>query len=485
MKHISIVATKPGCGKTFVLTNLFNKSNLPNKVILAPTNKAKQEIIKRLTSEDASRVFTMDKFKQNYIELQHKEGSKLYKDYYPRQSEYHDYKKAYNVFIDEYSMFSKAEIDDLVEHFPIMNIITAGDINQFQPIPEDYVTMNADSSIVYSNDNMPLAFHDDGSVSDLPISKQIILTKSYRFTDTKLIELTQAIKDANVQKIILLISKSLISEASAKKELKTSMNIPFTKEKCIVLNSLVDAEDRLIVQKNDFQHEFYKGEIYTAKDLEVSLRKIKHCMIFEDNKTEHDFEVWKKAIFKKAYAVNAHKLQGSTINMPVIVYFDDLIKSRDTIPVQNALRFLYVAVTRATHFDKLSFAANEYELSILEEILSHAKPMKDDFLKDAIYCDSSNVDYDAILAELDDDLSEEALEHYKSNWLARCKNKVERSDKGKEHKEHKKHERHKPLKQYPQEWIELAKTVSFAKWKETTGAKLSKTTFTKMRKGEL
>ena len=82
MKHISIVATKPGCGKTFVLTNLFNKSNLPNKVILAPTNKAKQEIIKRLTSEDASRVFTMDKFKQNYIELQHKEGSKLYKDYY-------------------------------------------------------------------------------------------------------------------------------------------------------------------------------------------------------------------------------------------------------------------------------------------------------------------------------------------------------------------------------------------------------------------
>jgi len=476
MKHISIVATKPGCGKTFVLTNLFNKSNLQNKVILAPTNKAKQEIIKRVSSEDAARVFTMTEFKRNYIQLQHKEGEKLYTDFYTTQSKYHDYKKAYNIFIDEYSMFSKADIDDLIEYFPIINIITAGDINQFSPIPKDFVTLNADNSVVYSNDNMPLDFHDNGSVSDLLISKQIILDKSHRFTDSKLIELTQAIKDANAQKIVSLISKRLTSAASAEKYLQNTMSIAYTKEKCILLNSFVDAEDRLIVRKNDFLHGFYKGEIYTAEDLEQSFRKIKNCMRFEDNKTESDFEIWKKAVFKKAYAVNAHKLQGSTIDMPVVVYFDDLIKSKDSISAQDALRFLYVAVTRATHFDKLSFVADNYELSILEEILSLAKPMKDDFLKDAIYCDSSNVDYDAILAELDDSLSEEALEHYKSNWLARCKNKVERSDKGK---------KHKSTKQYPQEWIELAKTVSFAKWKEITGAKLSKTTFTKMRKGEL
>ena len=154
MKITEIKGIVPGAGKTTILANLFFNSQLTNKIILTPTNQRRQGCINILmelgmdAKEAEKSVKTLRKFKHNFYERKSKteyfdteatEWKEQVDTIYTTTHSKKHFKKVWNIFIDEASMVSKEEMDDLLQNWKIHNLVLDGDSNQFDPIGSSFV----------------------------------------------------------------------------------------------------------------------------------------------------------------------------------------------------------------------------------------------------------------------------------------------------------------------------------------------------------
>ena len=369
---IDIKALLPGSGKTWTITKLFKAANLPNSFLLTPTNKAKQNCIGSLQglslsseeSEEALRsVKTLTMFKGNYI----KAGEHFYtiesKNHFPKIG-------AYNIFIDEASMISKAEIVDLINHFPIQNLILDGDTLQFEPIGSKWAMVDSTGKVIFRNDGKELSWEDEGetwTIKDLNAESyhQVVLNKQKRASDEQLLRMIEHIKEGKVL-------EALIFDAPSPKKccenLPTDWHIAYTKKRCAKINQMYEKcipyeNQRLIITENDSSNNLWKSQIYHRQDNEIQ-RAIRNHISSENPISA---EEWYRYHTQLAYAVNSHKMQGETCSEgDIFIHLDDLINSLrnvkdekgNPIPEKEIAstlqKHLYVAVSRATSIKQIN-----------------------------------------------------------------------------------------------------------------------------------
>lgn len=355
----------PGSGKTYTLTKLFLKSNLTNKIILTPTNKGRWICINYLVSfgMDISKakqvVNTLRKFKHNFYE---RKAKTMYFDmestewkehvdveYTTTHSKKH-FKKVWNIFIDEASMISKAEMDDLINNWKIHNLVLDGDSNQFDPIGSSF-----EMKLYEHTESVWL---DSGDPYDIKADNQVILNKSMRARDPILQEAIDLIKNGEV--IDGLIKIVCAHKAKDCENKLSDWHIAYTNVKCAALNSLYKNPRRFMVTHNDNIHGFYTSEILDIDDRR--LRSLNQCLLYEslNNSKVPSFDQWRENYLKPAYAVTCHKLQGSTISEgDIYIHLDDILyglQKLDGIADRAKLfqKFIYIAVSRAVSVDQIN-----------------------------------------------------------------------------------------------------------------------------------
>lgn len=474
MKHISIKSLLPGCGKSYVLCYIFIKADLQNKKILVPTNKAKQEIINKLVysfgyqkANAEKAVETMRKFKGNYTKLIC--GDDGTTTYFNTTTKPKTWKKVWNIFIDEYSMFSKVEIDDLVKNVPIENIITAGDLNQFSPIANKYAQYDINNKVLTTVDGRLLEFNDDGKPADLRADVEYILDTPIRSSNSKINTLANAIKTADFSCLSdnEYFNSIFVSFNDIKNELPYCQSVAYTKRKCKDINSLINRKDKYIAINNNEIIGFSKGEMFNRKQVEKMGEYVK-SYLQDNNKLIGDFDIepWINANFSSAYAVNAHKLQGSSISEKVVIFIDDFINLLEynekclnsaenmlkkpvvdmnitelpdgtlgyanaaewktyeeelkllKLPINERIalfqKYLYVAVTRAVN-DVVIVTKNNNLMNKMIKYVKQFKPMNDVFSSNAIHTDSKTFCIKGELPEFSK-MNTEELEAYAINW---------------------------------------------------------------------
>lgn len=465
INYISIKSLLPGSGKTSLLCKVFAEAeNLKDKVILTPSNKSRQVCIKYLVKYGIKHsmaeryVCTMRKFKGNYVVVMNNGKT----EYIPSTTKTKTYKRFYNIFIDEYSMLSKWEIDDLIENVPIANIITAGDCNQFKPVPSNYVILDSKRNPVKTNSGEILQQIDKGELPDLKATTEIVLNKQLRSTDYKLVELLEAIKNGDVYTIFALLTDLVnkderIFNYDAKGKSITGLNInienfqaiAYTHRTCHIINNFVKDCKRFIVTNNDFGRELYKDEFYSLE--EVSQHKMYKYEEVSQYDYKFDIDAWAKKIFSPAYAVNAHRLQGETIKdykVGIVLYdilglvwnadeawkerakdFKDLLTDEDrqkfaedlnelgtTLDerIETFQKFLYVALSRATSMNQIHIFLDKVDINLLNYTISRFKPMENDWSDDAIFISAD----DEKIFDLFNfsERTDEDYENWKNKW---------------------------------------------------------------------
>lgn len=537
MNHISIKSLLPGCGKSYLLCKSFIDLSLPNSLIITPTNKAAQVNKDKLINvfhmnelEANTRVMTMRMFKQNYVQFL----SNGKKEYVPTTTKLKTWKTVYNLFIDEYSMFSDWEINDLVENVPINNIITAGDINQFNPIKNEFYVIDNQNNFVMTSTGVELKVNDDGKPASLPFNTEIILKKSKRFpSNSKLKDFLDSIKNADNNKIIYYIN-SLLSTKAYKMDdnHKVGINInpeeyqviAYTHRACNFFHKNMKTDyNRFIAINNIRGISVYKGEFYDKCQVEA--------LALQENEfyTEgFNSEKWINYVFKPAYAVNAHRLQGDSINKHVGIFMYDMLnliaydenqkkqlldsaeENKDykmepsklnddflypgidlkvkkyteefedelnmkKMNIQERIdtfqKFLYVAVSRAMSDDKITFFADFMDKShreLLESVIRRFKPMVDNFSDNAVYSNSSDIDLSSYIVK---NMMSDELDYWKYKWRhtsydKRCIDYTNRKERSDKGKQHKQHI-------FNQEELQDSLTMSARKWQEKYGLSTS------------
>lgn len=495
MKITEIKGIVPGAGKTTLLTNLFFKSNLPNKIILTPTNKGRWICINKLvdlgmdTNEAKKSVNTLRKFKHNFYERRSKTmyfdvESTEWKDhvdveYTTTHSKKH-FKKVWNIFIDEASMISKEEMDDLLNNWKIHNLVLDGDSNQFDPIGSSFEMK------LYENTES--IWLDKGDPYKVEVDNQILLNKSMRARDPILQKAVDLIKRGEV-----IEGLCEIVTAHNPKDCEYNLSdwhIAYTNNKCKNLNSLYKDPRRFIVTHNDNIHGFYTSEILDIDD--KRLQNLEQCLMYEglNNTNVPSFDQWRESYLKPAYAVTCHKLQGSTISEgDIYIHLDDILydlQKLDGITDRAKMfqKFIYIAVSRAVTVDQLNiYGLGDIDLktcitqnaapmakvegewvetnkTVVEELMdlqSRMGPLVDEGIrKDAkqFASDDDNLLGYALscLSYDEGDVSNiEGEEEYLNN--------VSKAH-SVQHKQHKPHKR----KEYPQEWKDAAKVLGQKDW---------------------
>ena len=369
---IDIKALLPGSGKTVTITKLFKRTNLPNSVLLSNANKSVQNckdllLSMALTDREKDQILastkTMRLFKHNYVNIGNHYFTVESKNHFPKNG-------AYNIFIDEASMISKAEMRDLVDHFPIQNLILDGDSLQFDPIAEEWAAVDSSNEVIVTNEGKELTWKDKGetwSIRDLGAEKyhQVLLNKQMRAVDEDLKIMIEHIKQGRVLEALLIDAPEPKYECE---NLPTDWYIAYTKKRCAHLNQMYANDipydkQRIIITEQDSKNNIWKSEIYSRQDNAIQ-KAIRNNIASENPVSEED---WFRYHTQLAYAVNSHKMQGTTIKEgDIFIHLDDLISSlrnvvdkdgnhlSDKEVAKTLQKHLYVAVSRATSIDQIN-----------------------------------------------------------------------------------------------------------------------------------
>ena len=492
MKILEIKGIVPGAGKTTLLTNLFFNSQLTNKIILTPTNKGRWICINKLielgmdTDEAEKSVKTLRKFKRNFYERKSKteyfdtettEWKEHVDTIYTTTHSKKHFKKVWNIFIDEASMISKEEMDDLLQNWRIHNLVLDGDSNQFDPIGSSF-----EMKLYEKTESVWL---DNGELYSVEADNQILLNKSMRARDPILKKAIELIKAGNVIDGLIEV---LTHHKSKNCENKlTDWHIAYTNNKCDHLNQMYEHPRRFIVTHNDNIHGFNTSEILDIDDRRLT--DLDRTLMYENLKDPKvpSFDEWMKNYLKPAYAVTCHKLQGTTLSEgDIFIHIDDILfdlQKLDGITDRAKLfqKFLYIAISRAVSVDqiniygfrdidlftcitkgvtRLSKVENEWvqtDISVVDEICKlqeNMEPLVDEGIRE-----------DAVEFAADD----EKLLEYALSCLSYDEKDVSNIGGGEEYLEKisKAHSvPHKPhkCKEYPQEWKDAAKVLGQKEW---------------------
>lgn len=365
MKITEIKGIVPGAGKTTILTNLFFNSHLTNKIILTPTNQRRQGCINILielgmdAKEAEKSVKTLRKFKHNYYERKSKteyfdteatEWKEQVDTIYTTTHSKKHFKKVWNIFIDEASMISKEEMDDLLQNWRIHNLVLDGDSNQFDPIGSSF-----EMKLYEKTESVWL---DKGELYSVEADNQILLNKSMRARDPILKKAIELIKAGKViEGLIEVLSNREPKNCENK---LTDWHIAYTNNKCDHLNQMYEHPRRFIVTHNDNIHGFNTSEILDIDDRR--LVDLERTLMYEGLKDPNvpSFDEWKKNYLKPAYAVTCHKLQGTTLSEgDIFIHIDDILfdlQKLDAITDRAKLfqKFLYIAISRAVSVDQIN-----------------------------------------------------------------------------------------------------------------------------------
>lgn len=495
MNIIEIKALKAGSGKTTTLVNLFQKSSLKNKIILTPSNKARQVCIQKLVSEFSldydkvsKQVMTLRSFKRNYVEIKKSENEETIEDYVTIPSKNHITYEPYNIFVDEASMISDFEMKDLVNHWRIQNLILDGDSLQFEPIASKQAIVNAQGEVEITVDGKVLYSEDSGKLYDLPINHQILLNKQMRAHDEEL------------QEVIDLIKKGEIIEALSKcgytkdcENLPSDQHIAYTNRMCNKLNEMYKNPTRWIVDKDDKMHGFFKSEILVDSDVRFQI--LDRDLFYENPGKKFGLQDWKEIHLKPAYAITCHKLQGSTVSTgEIFIHIDDILYGlREVLKDEKERaklfqKFLYIAVSRAVSIKQVNIYGLGVNIKDLYKLgTKQVTSNNPEYQEACTECLEELVKMDSLVEEMVDEsiqdnavqfaADDENLESYLESVLSyeiiedeMYKNwkkehygeEFSEAQKGKHSKPHKPHK----TKEYPQEWKEQAKILGQKEWCE-------------------
>ena len=490
MKITEIKGIVAGAGKTTLLTNLHFNSHLTNKIVLTPTNRDRQHCINNLielgmdANEAEKSVKTLRKFKHNFYERKSKteyfdtettEWKEHVDTIYTTTHSKKHFKKVWNIFIDEASMISKEEMDDLLQNWKIHNLVLAGDSNQFEPIGSSF-----EMKLYEKTESVWL---DNGELYSVEADNQILLNKSMRARDPILEKAIHLIKDGNV--IDGLIEVLTHHKPKNCENKTTDWHIAYTNNKCDHLNQMYKHPRRFIVTHNDNIHGFSTSEILDIDDRR--LVDLERTLMYENLKDPRvpSFDEWKKNYLKPAYAVTCHKLQGTTLSEgDIFIHIDDILfdlQKLDAITDRAKLfqKFLYIAISRAVSVDQINiYGLGDVDLltciqksksgmkkydSVADEICKLQKnmgPLVDEGIRE-----------DAVEFAADD----EKLLEYALSCLSYDEKDVDDIEGAEEYLEeiskahsvaHKPHKPHKPhkRKEYPQEWKDAAKVLGQKEW---------------------
>ena len=383
MNIIQIKAEVPGAGKTFTLVKTFKKFKSNKKIILTPSNKARQNAIRILNDlgeKNAENfVKTIRMFKKNYIRAKVEkywdfESSEWIEEkktdsYITIPSKRKETRKPYDIFIDEVSMISEWELNDLVNNFWIRNLVTAGDINQFGPIGGWIAVLNSKGKIVKDEDGTELSFIDQGKEWKPENSKKVVLNKSMRARDPKLVKALKLIKEG---KIIDGIIQCMETSYDCEK-LPTDTHIAYTNNKVEKLNKMYEdvARKKWVVSEKDDRLGLYK--MMELDDAQLEMIQNRWIMLGDEKES---WEEYKSKHFKLAFALTCHKLQGSTIEKGnIFIHIDDILlgKTQEYYKIEDFAKlfqkYIYIAVSRAVSIEQV----NMYGLGVrLVDLMSIA-----------------------------------------------------------------------------------------------------------------
>lgn len=367
MKVIQIKAEVPGAGKTFTLVKTFKKFKSNKKIILTPSNKARQNairILKDLGENNAENfVKTIRMFKKNYIRAKVEkywdfESSewieKKTDSYITIPSKRKESRKPYDIFIDEVSMISEWELNDLINNFWIRNLVTAGDINQFDPIGGWTAVLDSKGKIIKDEDGTELRFIDQGKEWKPENPKKVVLNKSMRARDPKLVKALKLIKEG---KIIEGICHCMETSYDCEKS-PTDTHIAYTNNKVEKLNKMYEnvVGKKWVVSEKDDRLGLYK--MMELDDAQLEIIQNRWVMLGDEKES---WENYKSTHFKLAFALTCHKLQGSTIEKGnIFIHIDDILlgKTQEYYSIEDFAKlfqkYIYIAVSRAVSIEQVN-----------------------------------------------------------------------------------------------------------------------------------
>lgn len=343
--NILINASLPGCGKSYLLTKLFKEYQpkpYEKVVFITKANKALDNARSFLTGEklEDKSFKTLDQFKENWKIIPNENGVETLKHL---KSESHISRYYYTLFIDEISMVSQYELDDLLDNFLVANIIAAGDTSQHAPIPFTYYerTSNGLDSYVDNGSQIKPTFWD----------KTFILNTPFRFKDESLVNVLNILKKKDIITSNFLEDNFTFCNTYSKDA--NDLHICFTnKEVDIVNDEYVDNVSRYIMSRK------WKFDGFTVQNGQF-LDKDNADILLQQLREQQN-------VIVPAMAVTSHKLQGWTAQQVhnIYIHLNDFIsKNIDDVSFMHAL---WVALTRAPSLKQVKFygvdakqAANE------------------------------------------------------------------------------------------------------------------------------
>ena len=332
--NILINASLPGCGKSYLLTKLFREyqpKDYEKVVFITKANKALDNARSYLTGEklENKSFKTLDQFKENWKIVPNDDGKESLKHL---KSKPHISRYYYTLFIDEISMVSQYELNDLLENFLVANIVAAGDTSQHAPIPSRYYERTARGINEYNDDGTPIksTFWD----------KTFILNTPFRFKDESLVKILDVIKKQDI------ISSNFLEEnftfCNSYTRDANDIHICYTnKEVDDVNNEYSEETSRFMISRkwtlDNFTYQ--NGQFLDKDNADILLKQLRE----------------QQSIIVPAMGVTSHKLQGWTAQPAhnIYIHLNDFIN--DKISDVDFMRALWVALTRAPSLKQVKF----------------------------------------------------------------------------------------------------------------------------------
>lgn len=353
--NILINASLPGCGKTYLLTKLFEEYQpkpYEKVVFITKANKALDNARSHQTGEKLKdKSFkTLDQFKENWKIIPNESGVEILKHL---KSTPHISRYYYTLFIDEISMVSQYELDDLLDNFLVANIIAAGDTSQHAPIPFTYYERTSSGLNEYV---------DDGSlISSTFWDKIFVLSTPYRFKDESLVNVLNTLKKKDIITSNFLVDNFTFCGAYTKDA--NDLHICFTNKEVDKTNEeYIDKTSRYMMSRKwEFEgFTVQNGQFLSKERADNLLQQLRE----------------QQSIIVPAMAVTSHKLQGWTAEQAhnIYIHLNDFINKK--ISDVDFMHALWVALTRAPSLKQVKFygvnatqAANEINKRITSDWL--------------------------------------------------------------------------------------------------------------------
>lgn len=412
MAIIKILATNPGCGKTYVGTLFYKQFNSKRKYYLIPQNKLVVDVKQQFKciGVENPKVQTLQHFLGNWRRIDNNGKIEYLKT--DKVGPRCPTKRYIDVFIDEASMISAKEISMLVNNCKVRNLILIGDANQFLPIS------NHNSVSQVGSTQIEEEYVDDGqlvSASNLHIDKTYVLTESMRFEDAELTDTVNRLRDADNIINILDHYRCKPPKLSA-----IDQHIAYTNHKCAEINEqfLENEIKQFIVKESDKSVDLMKGQLYTSGT--SNYREIiaaKRSFFVQEEQfgrlvnAEEALDAWHDQTFGLAHCVTCHKLQGVTIHdKHIYIHIDDIMKfiskaEDDKIEYRKRIdtfhRFLYIAFSRATKDTQVEVVYSDYVIKNKDKLEKYCKSINPFPIPNGQQTTSKTFDYDAAISELD------------------------------------------------------------------------------------